>query len=51
MQKFLSERGKCRLTIAKERAVFQNMFLAVPKTSRYIEEINLGYVFRLDALN
>ncbi len=48
MQKFSSERGKCRLTMAKEVAVFQNIFLAVPKTSQYMEEIQLGYVFRLN---
>ncbi|XP_057372280.1 uncharacterized protein LOC130693174 [Daphnia carinata] len=39
MQKYSSERGKCLLTMAKEKTTWANMFLAVPKTSPYKEEI------------
>ncbi|XP_059350795.1 glutamate receptor ionotropic, delta-2-like [Daphnia carinata] len=39
MQKHSSERGKCLLTMAKEKTTWANMFLAVPKTSPYKEEI------------
>ena len=44
MQKFSSERGKSLLTLAKERAEFQHMFFAVPKSSPYIKEINREYI-------
>ncbi|KAI9561069.1 hypothetical protein GHT06_012025 [Daphnia sinensis] len=39
MQKYSSERGECLLTLAKEKRTWANMFLALPKTSPYKEEI------------
>ncbi|XP_046461748.1 glutamate receptor ionotropic, delta-2-like [Daphnia pulex] len=40
MQKYSSERGHCRLTMAKELFSWKPMYFAVPKSSPYQEEIN-----------
>nr|CAH0098786.1 unnamed protein product [Daphnia galeata] len=42
LKKYNSERIKCRLAMAYENFSWKPMFLAVPKSSPYIEEINLG---------
>jgi len=43
MQKYSSERGNCRLTMAKELFAWKPMYFAVPKSSPYQEEINREY--------
>ncbi|KZS18090.1 Uncharacterized protein APZ42_016142 [Daphnia magna] len=48
MQKHSSERGKCLLTLAKEKTTWANMFLAIPKTSPYKEEIEREYICFFD---
>lgn len=42
LKKYNSERIKCRLAMAYETMSWKPMFFAVPKSSPYIEEINLG---------
>ena len=44
LRKYNLERVKCRLARAYEKTLWRPMFLAVPKSSPYIEEINRGSV-------
>lgn len=45
MQKYSSEIGNCRLTMAKELYSWKPMYFVVPKSSPYKEEINREYIF------
>nr|CAH0099274.1 unnamed protein product [Daphnia galeata] len=48
LRKYNLERVKCRLALAYEKTLWRPMFLAVPKSSPYIEEINRGSLWFFD---
>jgi len=39
--------GKCQLTMGQETMAFMNLFMAVPKNSPYVQELNKEYVLSI----